>query len=105
MFEYKNRPMAIPAYRFLLALASLVILLDYSSASATEFPEGFAETRIATGLSSVTRMDIAPDGRIFVCEQAGTMRVIKNGVLLPTPFMTLPVDSFSEHGLLGLAFD
>ena len=31
----------------------------------------------------------APDGRIFVCEQGGTLRVIKNGALLPTPFVTV----------------
>ena len=50
-------------------------------------------------------MAIAPDGRIFVCEQIGTLRVIKNGTVLPTPFMTLVVDPDGEHGLLGVAFD
>jgi glucose/arabinose dehydrogenase len=50
-------------------------------------------------------MDIAPDGRIFVCQQGGSLRVIKNGALLSTPFMTLTVDSSGERGLLGVAFD
>jgi glucose/arabinose dehydrogenase len=50
-------------------------------------------------------MAIAPDGRIFVCQQGGALRVIKNGVLLPTPFMTLTVDPAGERGLLGIAFD
>ena len=50
-------------------------------------------------------MEIAPDGRIFVCEQGGGLRVIKNGALLPTPFLTLNVDSNGERGLLGIAFD
>ncbi len=50
-------------------------------------------------------MAIAPDGRIFVCQQGGALRVIKNGVLLPTPFMTLVVDPAGERGLLGIAFD
>ena len=50
-------------------------------------------------------MEIAPDGRIFVCQQGGALRVIKNGVLLPTPFMTLTVDPAGERGLLGIAFD
>jgi glucose/arabinose dehydrogenase len=40
-----------------------------------------------------------------VCEQGGTIRVIKNGSLLPVPFLTVTVDSFSEHGLLGIALD
>ena len=38
-------------------------------------------------------MAFAPDGRIFVCQQGGQLRVIKNGALLPTPFVTLTVDS------------
>jgi glucose/arabinose dehydrogenase len=50
-------------------------------------------------------MAIAPDGRIFVCEQGGSLRVIKNGVLLATPFLALTVDSSGERGLLGVAFD
>jgi glucose/arabinose dehydrogenase len=50
-------------------------------------------------------MAIAPNGRIFVCSQTGALRVIKNGVLLATPFVTLPVDSVGERGLLGVAFD
>lgn len=50
-------------------------------------------------------MEIAPDGRIFVCEQGGRLRVIKNGALLPAPFLTVSVDSSGERGLLGIAFD
>jgi glucose/arabinose dehydrogenase len=50
-------------------------------------------------------MENAPDGRIFVCEQTGRLRVIKNGSLLPTPFLTLNVDPNGERGLLGIAFD
>ena len=50
-------------------------------------------------------MQFAPDGRLFVCEQGGRLRVIKNGALLPTPFVTLTVNSAGERGLLGVAFD
>lgn len=50
-------------------------------------------------------MAIAPDGRVFICEQAGRLRVVKNGVLLAAPFLTLTVDSSGERGLLGVAFD
>ena len=67
-------------------------------------PANFTETQIP-GLSTPTAMAIAPDGRIFVCQQAGALRVIKNGALLPAPFMTLTVDSAGERGLLGIAFD
>lgn len=67
-------------------------------------PGGFAETQIA-GLSNPTAMALHPDGRIFVCEQGGSLRVIKNGALLATPFTTLTVNSSGERGLLGIAFD
>jgi len=50
-------------------------------------------------------MSFAPDGRLFVCEQGGKLRVIKNGALLAQPFITLNVDSQGERGLLGVAFD
>jgi glucose/arabinose dehydrogenase len=50
-------------------------------------------------------MQFAPDGRLFVCEQGGRLRVIKNGALLATPFVTLPVSAVGERGLLGVAFD
>jgi glucose/arabinose dehydrogenase len=68
-------------------------------------PAGFTDTSIATGLSKPTAMAFAPDGRLFVCEQDGTLRVVKNGVLLPDPFVTLTVDSNGERGLLGVTFD
>ena len=68
-------------------------------------PAGFADTVVASGLVSPTAMDFAPDGRLFVLQQTGAVRVIQNGQLLPTPFVTLNVDSNSERGLLGIAFD
>jgi glucose/arabinose dehydrogenase len=86
----------------LLTLAACV--LWSTSVGAATLPEGFTETQIS-GLSAPTAMAIAPDGRIFVCQQGGALRVIKNGVLLPTPFLTLSVDSAGERGLLGIAFD
>ena len=60
-------------------------------ANAATLPAGFTETSI-TGLSNPTAMEIAPDGRIFVCQQGGSLRVIKNGALLSTPFLTVSVD-------------
>jgi len=34
-------------------------------------PTGFAEAAVATGLTNPTAMEFAPDGRLFVLEQAG----------------------------------
>jgi glucose/arabinose dehydrogenase len=67
-------------------------------------PSGFTRNESwVTGLSSATAFAQAPDGRLFVAEQGGTLRVIKNGVLLATPFATFPVDSAGERGLIGVA--
>ncbi|MBS1791362.1 MAG: PQQ-dependent sugar dehydrogenase [Acidobacteria bacterium] len=74
-------------------------------ASAASLPSGFTETLVATGMASPTAFAIAPDGRIFVCQQGGSLRVIQGGNLLATPFMTLSVNSSGERGLLGIAFD
>jgi glucose/arabinose dehydrogenase len=85
-------------------LIGLAVCAVLSRAAAATLPAGFTETQIS-GLSNPTAMAIAPDGRIFVCLQGGSLRVIKNGALLPTPFVTLSVDPTGERGLLGIAFD
>src|SRR5258707_413121 len=71
----------------------------------TALPTGFAETQLATGLLAPTAMAFAPDGRLFIAQQSGQLRVFKNGALFPTPFVSLKVDSAGERGLLGVAVD
>jgi len=68
-------------------------------------PAGFSEVPLATGLRNPTAMAIAPDGRIFIAEQNGDLRVVKNGVLLDDEFLHVSVNSAGERGLLGVAFD
>jgi uncharacterized repeat protein (TIGR03806 family) len=70
-----------------------------------DLPEGFADSTVATGLTGATALAVAADRRVFVCEQTGTLRVVKNERLLPEPFVTLPVDSFWERGLIGVCLD
>ena len=88
-----------------LAFLLTVWMLTASAVSAATLPTGFTETLVANGLSNPTAMAFAPDGRLFVAQQEGQLRVIKNGALLPTPFLTLTVNSAGERGLLGVAFD
>ena len=67
-------------------------------------PSGFTRDEAwITGLTASTAFAQAPDGRIFVSQQLGSIRVIKNGVLLATPFATVAVDSSGERGLIGIA--
>jgi glucose/arabinose dehydrogenase len=74
------------------------------AAAAVTLPPGFVETLVAA-VTDPTAMQFAPDGRLFVCEQRGTLRVFKDGALLPTPFVSLTVNFAGERGLLGVAFD
>jgi glucose/arabinose dehydrogenase len=67
-------------------------------------PGSFQETVVAE-MNLPTTMAFAPDGRIFVCQQEGAVRVIKDGALLPTPFVTVNGNEEGERGLLGIAFD
>jgi glucose/arabinose dehydrogenase len=60
---------------------------------------------VATGLDTPWALAFAPDGRIFVTERAGRIRIVKDGALQPEPWMTLQVAEVSEAGLLGLAID
>ena len=60
----------------LLAAAGLTLA---GLASGATLPAGFSETTLASGLSSPTAMAFAPDGRLFVCQQGGQLRVVKDG--------------------------
>ena len=63
---------------------------------------------VASGLASPTDVTNAGDGsgRLFVAEQAGRIRIVKDGALLDRPFLDITgrIASGGERGLLGLAF-
>ncbi len=65
----------------------------------------FSDMLVAGGLINPTLMATDPDGRIFISQQSGQIRVVKNGGLLATPFLTLNVNAMGERGVLGIAFD
>src|SRR4051794_3902391 len=68
-------------------------------------PSGFVDEVFAQGLTNPTSMAFAPDGRLFVAEQGGRLRVVRgNGALAATPFLTVTVNASGERGLLGVTF-
>jgi glucose/arabinose dehydrogenase len=90
-------------------LASVVAVLMFpanSAQGAPTLPPNFARSQVVDGLARPTAMEIAPDSRLFVAEQRGTLRVVKPGGTLAT-FLNISgrVDSRGERGLLGIAFD
>lgn len=82
------------------------VLFGASSLIAAKLPDGFVETRIAGGLNPTT-MTFAPDGRLFLCEKQGLLRVVAEGKLLDPPALDLTrvVDGWNERGLLSICFD
>ncbi len=66
---------------------------------------GFSETRLTNALNSPVTMAVAPDGRVFVAEQGGRIRVVKNGALLSAAAYTVNTTPNDEEGLVGLTVD
>jgi len=88
---------------------SLVIVLFFacvpvSSQIAAPTPD-FSIDVLIKGLDTPWAIDFAPDGRIFITERRGRIRVFERGRLRPEPWMTLEVAASGEAGLLGLALD
>jgi glucose/arabinose dehydrogenase len=66
-------------------------------------PRGVTPLVLASGLETPWALAFAPDGRIFVTERPGRIRVIEDGVLRAEPWAVLNVAELSEAGLMGLA--
>jgi glucose/arabinose dehydrogenase len=66
---------------------------------------GFTESTFVAGLKGPTSMDFAPDGRLFITEKSGSLRVVDHGVLQSTPFLTVPVNTTGEGGLDSVVLD
>jgi glucose/arabinose dehydrogenase len=82
-----------------------VDLLESRRLLATVAP-GFA-TDVAYGgtINNGSAMDFSPDGRLWVVTQTGSVHVIQPNATTNTVAATLPVNSWFERGLLGIAFD
>ncbi len=88
-----------------LALAAGIV---YVSTTARAAPTEIVLQAIVTGLSDPLYLTHAGDrsGRLFVVEQAGVIRIVKEGRLLSRPFLDIRsrVVSGGEMGLLSVAF-
>ena len=89
--------------------ATLAILISLSTPVFAQDFELLTLEEFATGLSQPVGIMHAGDGseRVFLLEQTGRIKVVKNGIVNATPFLDLTgvIDNASnEQGLLGLAF-
>jgi glucose/arabinose dehydrogenase len=92
----------------LLVLMLVVILPVGPARGASNLPPGFTDdSQVVSGLTNPTDMEFAPDGRLFVAEQAGRIRIAKppDGTLTTFLNISTKVDSSGERGLQALTFD
>ena len=100
---------------FLLALPGAAQAQDVVTLRAEgPDPAGAQLTQVANGFFRPVALTNANDGsdRIFIVEQSGRIWILKDGQILPEPFLNITdrvsqssTRGYSELGLLGLAFD
>jgi glucose/arabinose dehydrogenase len=86
-------------------LAALTILGPARPALAAPPADFQTSLVIGSGLDGPSGFEIAPDGRIFILERSGRIKIVKNGQLLAEPFADLPSEATGDRGLIGIAFD
>lgn len=87
-------------------LAGALVLAPSAARARPEVPDGFATRVVATGLADAVDLEFASDGRLFVAERSGRVRVLRSDGRLTT-FLNLgrAVDRSGGRGLSGIAFD
>lgn len=91
-----------------LALTGLLAACGDSGTAiegSTVASTGYEVETVVQGLRVPWDIAFAPDGRMFVTERPGRVRVVRDGALLDEPFAELDVWSQSEAGLMGIALD
>lgn len=92
------------ARRFAFACAAAACLAATASAAAAP-PKGFALRTIVRGLDEPTAFAWAPDGRIYIAQKKGMVRVFHHGVLEDFLDLRKEVNEHAERGLVNIALD
>ncbi len=95
------------------AIASCLAVMLFVFMGQAVLSQTFTDTGFSTEVVvNVTKFQtvgfaFAPDGRIFVWEKPGIVKIVKNGAVLPTPFIDIStrVNEVGDRGLIGLALD
>jgi glucose/arabinose dehydrogenase/PKD repeat protein len=90
-----------------LAGSLLLALAAAAAAPAATYPPGFEEETVVEGLTRPVFVDWAPDGRMFVAEKDGRLKVVPPGASSAETVLDITgrVNSYWDRGLLGLAVD
>ena len=96
---------------FVVVLTTLLVPLAVSVtpvAHASTLPTGFQDSVVLSGMTNPTVVQFASDGRIFVGQKNGVIKVFQSlSDTNPVTFADLStqVDDYWDRGLLGLALD
>jgi Glucose / Sorbosone dehydrogenase len=91
-----------------LAGIMLILVRPYSANAAPTLPSGFQETVAFGGLTNPTTVQFSKDGRVFVAEKSGLIKVFDDlSDTTPTTFADLStnVHNFWDRGMLGMVLD
>jgi len=114
MTRHSRRLCQRPALAIMSAVGTCLASVPCALGQVTQGDLSLDLELVAGGMAAPTVLTHANDGsgRLFVCDQPGSIRILENGVLLPTPFIDLKAlgevvtvnPGYDERGLLGLAF-
>jgi glucose/arabinose dehydrogenase len=98
---------AAMAVALLAPVGALLALPIGAAQGAVTLPSGFTHSQVVSGLTDPMDMEFAPDGRLFVAEQAGRVRIASPDGTLATflSISTKVASSSGGRGLLALTFD
>jgi glucose/arabinose dehydrogenase len=92
----------VACIKYGLQLLLAVIILSSSSTLFAQLPSGFVAKKLTlNNVRECVAMAHAPDGRIFLAERGGIVKLYQNGSL--TTLHTVATTTDSEQGLLGIA--
>src|SRR5262245_4566368 len=109
----QNKRLRTSSRKVLGPLATLVgaalAWLAPLNGSAQSFNDAGFVSELVTTLPTFGPVGVAwaPDGRMFIWQKNGVVKVFKNGALLSTPFLdfSAKVNTFNDNGMWGFAFD
>src|ERR671921_2251065 len=92
----------------ILAVILVALLCPLKANAVATLPSGFQQGVVIGGLSEPTNVEFSKDGRVFVAEKSGLIKVFDSlSDTTPTTFADLRTNVYNlwDRGLLGLALD
>jgi glucose/arabinose dehydrogenase len=84
-----------------IVVLTAILFFNIKYFAFAQLPAGFVQRTLTTNtINEATCMAHAPDGRIFIAERGGTVKVYQNGTL--STLHTVTTTTAAEQGLLGI---